>query len=77
MIRRFLLAPLFGLVALPAVHAAGFPLKIAVTPATMPYGAYPAEEMIAYRVSTRVGSPRNDDVGLIAPVVGGSPYSRR
>ena len=41
MIRRVLFAPLFALVALPA-HAAGFPLKVSVTPATMPYGAHPA-----------------------------------
>lgn len=29
---------------------------------------YPAEEMTAYPVSTRVNSPRNDDAGCIAPL---------
>jgi putative SOS response-associated peptidase YedK len=29
--------------------------------------SYPAERMRAYPVSRRVGSPRNDDPGLIEP----------
>jgi putative SOS response-associated peptidase YedK len=29
---------------------------------------YPAENMIAYPVSTRVNSPKNDDSGLIEPL---------
>ena len=30
-------------------------------------GPYPAEEMTAYAVSTRVNSPRNDDESMLAP----------
>ena len=29
---------------------------------------YPAEDMTAYRVNKRVGSPRNNDPGLIDPI---------
>ena len=29
---------------------------------------YPAEEMVAYPVSTQVNSPKNDDPGLIEPL---------
>jgi hypothetical protein len=48
MIRRVLVALLFALIALP-VHAAGFPLKVSVQPATMPYGAYPAVVAVVSR----------------------------
>jgi putative SOS response-associated peptidase YedK len=29
---------------------------------------YPADEMTAYRISTPVNSPRNDDLAIIDPV---------
>ncbi|MGD9598319.1 MAG: SOS response-associated peptidase [Steroidobacteraceae bacterium] len=34
---------------------------------------YPADLMVAYRVGTRVNSPRNDGPDLIAPLAAGSP----
>jgi hypothetical protein len=40
LIRRALLAPLVAPAALP-ITAAGFPLKVSVSPATMLYDAYP------------------------------------
>jgi len=31
-------------------------------------GSYPASKMTAYKVSTRVGSPKNNDAEIIVPV---------
>lgn len=37
------------------------------------FGPFPAEEMEAFPVSTRVNSPRNDDPSLVEPVESGDP----